>query len=1003
MPFALSHRRFAAAVLGLAILLAPRAVAAAGRRPIAETDLFRFVWIADPQISPDGRQIVFVRVTVNENKEGYDTALWIVPTEGGGPARPFTGGPRDLSPRWSPDGATIAFTRSAEREGQRQPPQIYLISLKGGEAVPLTDLPQGAAGHSWSPDGRTLAFLSTTNAEDLEKKGSKGKGDGGEERVSDVRVITRAEFRSDGGGYAEPGRHAHIWTVGVPAPGAGAPEPKQITRGELDEDAPVWSPDGKLLVFAANRDPEALYAPPDSDLYAVPSEGGEIFKLLDMDGAAAAPFFSPDGRRMAFAGVLDSGSVRSHNQVDLFVAEAEPGAEVRNLTAHYDGDIGKGLAADQHPPRGGRPGSAVWSRDGRSIYVIAGERGRINLKRIDAATGAVRPLTEGPQEIVSYTATPDGTRIAMVVSTATVISDLHVLDTATGRSTVLVRPNEELFAQLEITEPEEITYRSFDGREIHAFVQKPPGFDPAKKYPLILNIHGGPHSAYGHAFFHEMHWMAAKGYVVLYPNPRGSATYGQEFGNVIQYRFPGDDAKDLLAGVDEMVKRGSIDPKRLGVTGGSGGGLLTNWIITQTDRFAAAVAQRSIADWASFWYTADVALFTPSWFRGAPWEDPEDFARRSPITHVAKITTPLMLIEGEADHRTPPGAGGEMMFRALKYLKKPVVMVRFPGEPHDFSRTGRPWHRVERLRHILAWFDKYLMGAKIDAYGVGPAPEATSLLGEPLFAPELPPEVRADREAKLAEARAAWEAAPDDADAVLWLGRRTAYLGRYREAVEIFSAGIAKHPEDARLYRHRGHRFLTLRDFDRAIADLATAARLVEGRPDEVEPDGLPNARNIPTSTLQSNIWYHLGLAHYLKGDFAKALAAYRECLKVSTNPDMLAATTHWLYMTLRRLGREEEAARVLAPITADMDVIENRAYHRLLLMYKGELAPDDLRRGADGDLDPPTLGYGLGNWHLYNGRREEAVRTFREVVVRGPWAAFGAIAAEADLKRLGS
>jgi dipeptidyl aminopeptidase/acylaminoacyl peptidase len=206
--------------------------------------------------------------------------------------------------------------------------------------------------------------------------------------------------------------------------------------------------------------------------------------------------------------------------------------------------------------------------------------------------------------------------------------------------------------------------------------------------------------------------------VVLYPNPRGSSSYGQEFGNVIQYEFPGDDAKDLLAGVDEMVRRGIADPKKLGVTGGSGGGILTNWIVTQTDRFAAAAAQRSIADWTTFFYTADFTLFRPTWFRGAPWEDPQDFARRSPITYANRITTPLMLIEGEADYRTPPAAGGEMMFRALKYQKKPTVMIRFPGESHELSRSGQPWHRVERLRHIVAWMDKYLQGKKIDTYDV---------------------------------------------------------------------------------------------------------------------------------------------------------------------------------------------------------------------------------------------------------------------------------------------
>ena len=284
------------------------------------------------------------------------------------------------------------------------------------------------------------------------------------------------------------------------------------------------------------------------------------------------------------------------------------------------------------------------------------------------------------------------------------------------------------------------------------------------------------------------------------------------------------------------------------------------------------------------------------------------------------------------------------------------------------------------------------------------AAEAVSLFGEPLLPPVLAPDVQADREARLAEAQAAAEARPDDADALVWLGRRTAYLGRYREAVEIFSRGTARHPEDARFLRHRGHRWITLRRFDRAIADLEAAARLVEGRPDEVEPDGLPNARNIPTSTLQSNIGYHLGLARYLTGDFEGALAAYREAMEVSGNPDMLVATSHWLYMTLRRLDREAEAARVLAPIQADMDILENGAYHRLLLMYRGELSPESLLAPAEGgdDLDPVSVGYGVGNWHLYNGRRREAVRVLQDVLARGQWASFGHIAAEVDLKQLG-
>jgi tetratricopeptide (TPR) repeat protein len=279
--------------------------------------------------------------------------------------------------------------------------------------------------------------------------------------------------------------------------------------------------------------------------------------------------------------------------------------------------------------------------------------------------------------------------------------------------------------------------------------------------------------------------------------------------------------------------------------------------------------------------------------------------------------------------------------------------------------------------------------------------EATSLLGQPLTRPQLPDETRRRYEQALGEARRQYETDSTDVDAIIWLGRRTAYLGRFREASDIYTRGIRLHPGDARLYRHRGHRYITIRKFDRAIEDFERAASLVAGRADEIEPDGLPNARNTPTSTLQSNIWYHLGLAHYLKGDFERALDAYRECMKVSTNPDMLVATSHWLYMTLRRLGRDAEAARVLEPIVRDLDVIENGAYHRLLLMYKGELLVDSLlTASSSAALDDVTTAYGVGNWYLYNGHAARAREIFQRIVRTGNWAAFGGIAAEAELAR---
>jgi dipeptidyl aminopeptidase/acylaminoacyl peptidase len=702
-------------LVSLAALAIALVAAAAPKRPIAETDLYAFHWIASPQISPDGAKIVYTLVTVNSKHDNYENSLWIIPSSGG-PSRPLTSGPHDSSPRWSPDGRTLAFLRAPEqkdKDGKPQPAQIYLLSMDGGEARQLTDLPKGASGLAWSPNGERIAFLSTTLPKDIDKK-----KDGKDAEESDVRVIAKAAYRMNGEGYLDPDRPTHIWAV-TPLQNPGGPlKAKQVTSGEFSESDIVWSRDGKKTYFTSNRVREPYYQPPHEEIYVV-ADDGEVTKVAGIEGSIHAISLSPDGSHIAFVGSLNSGGglrQRSYSQPDLFITSTEPGTAPRNLTAAYDYDIGGGVGGDQAPPRGSGPSTPYWSADGRSIFVDSAEQGCANLQRIDAETGKVEPLTSGDHSVFSYSATPDGSKAAVLISTPTNIGDLYLLDGSSGRLDRLTHINDDLFAGLNLTEPEMIWYKSFDGRRIQAWVQRPPDFTPGKKYPLILDIHGGPHSAYGYTFDHEFQWMAAKGYVVLYPNPRGSTSYGQEFGNLIQYAYPGDDFKDLMAGVDDLIARGWVDPDKLGVTGGSGGGVLTNWTIGHTTRFKAAVSQRSIADWRDFWYTADFTLFTPFWFRGAPWEQEADFKARSPITYVDKIATPLMLIEGESDFRTPPGAGGEQMFRALKYLKKPVVMVRFPGETHELSRSGKPVHRVERLQHIVAWFDKYLEGQEIHTY-----------------------------------------------------------------------------------------------------------------------------------------------------------------------------------------------------------------------------------------------------------------------------------------------
>ena len=702
----------------LALLAA--APAAAQRRAITETDILKFVWVADPQISPDGSQVAFVRVDVNEKADTYDTSIWIVAADGSAAPRRLTGSTRDSAPRWSPDGASLAFVRAAEKDGKVQPPQIYVLAMAGGEARAVTEIPRGAANPAWSPDSRMLAFTSTAKPADLapkpESKKQEGKDAPPPPRQSDVRVITEPVYRANGVagfGYVDRDRPSQIWTVTLPAAGAAPAAPKPVTTGAFAAGNHTWSADGRQIYFVSDRRPQPYYLPGDSDLYAVDSGGGEPKRIASIDGGIGAYAVAPDGRRIAFLGTVHGNPERSHSQTDLWVVET-PGGTPRNLTEAYDYDAGGSVGGDQRAPRGGHPAAPVWDADGRSIFMRAGIQGNADMVRVDVDSGAVmEPPEKKRHDVMSYTADKDARRFALVISTPTRVGDVFLADGSSGGAPrKLTGFNDALFDQLTLTEPEEFWYASFDGRRIQGWIQKPPAFDAAKKYPLIVQIHGGPHAAYGNTFTHEFQWMAAKGYVVLYTNPRGSSNYGQEFGNIIQFAYPGDDYKDIMAGVDEVVKKGYVDASRMGVTGGSGGGLLTNWTVTQTNRFKAAVSQRDISDWSNFWYTADFTLFRQTWFRKPPFQDPADFARRSPITYVEKIQTPLLFILGDEDWRTPPSAGGEELFRALKYLKRETAMVRFPNENHELSRSGKPWHRVERLQHIVGWFDRFVLGKK---------------------------------------------------------------------------------------------------------------------------------------------------------------------------------------------------------------------------------------------------------------------------------------------------
>jgi dipeptidyl aminopeptidase/acylaminoacyl peptidase len=672
-------------------------------RSITIEDLYKIKFLSRPRISPDGQRVAFVATTIDEHKHAYHASIWVAPTRGG-EVRRFTSGPANAhSPAWSPDGRWLAFVSDREgestgkndREHGKGKPQVWLIPGDGGEAHQLTFMPHGASNPTWSPDSQRLVFSAAVGPLDEETEDGKP--------LPRVRVIDRLLYRLDGVGFIHDKRQ-HLFLVDL----TGS-EPQQLTDGDWDDKDPTWSPDGTRIAFTSSRG-EDRWRLPCPDIYTLPiqnNQAGELQCLTDGTRSCYSPSWSPDGKTIAF---IAKPKLRSANHTELFTiaAGSKPGA-VRCLTSEFEGSCSDWTNSDMTNEQ--LLPAPQWSSDGKMLYILASQRGATRVYAISSEGAGKQPpmLTPGNVHAMDFSTDRAKSTIAILIEDSTHLAEIFVCPIAApGELRQLTSFNDALLDELALAAPEYMPYTGADGWPMDGWILKPRDFDAGRKYPLVVEIHGGPNTQYGYGFMHEMQVLAAAGYVVLYTNPRGSLGYGRDFALAVRGAWAVKDSLDIMAGVDALLQKGYIDEQRMGVIGGSYGGFMTSWLVGHTDRFKAAVADRSVINRFSFFGSSDIGWdFTDDDMETPPWEDPERYMRMSPITYVKQIHTPLLIIHSESDLRCNIEQS-EQLFAALKYLDREVLFVRFEGQNHGLSRSGHPKSRLERLRHIKTWFEKHL-------------------------------------------------------------------------------------------------------------------------------------------------------------------------------------------------------------------------------------------------------------------------------------------------------
>ncbi len=643
-------------------------------------DIFNMEYVSDPQISPDGSKIIYVRNFKDVMTDRNLSNLWIINFDGSNNRPLTTGNHNDFAPKWSHDGTKIVFKSNMADDKMK----LYLMWLDTKETMALTNTPQSPRAVSWSYDDKHLAFNMFVPEANKSIIKMPGKPEGAKWNEP-PKYIDKMNYRGDGEGYYKGG-NSQLFTLPI-----SGGTPKQLTFSEFDHGAPIWAKDNTHLYFNANFHKDEEFEPVDSEIYSINVNNGEINPLTDRYGPDVNPVLSPDGAKIAYLGFDDRH--QGYQLTQLYVMNTD-GTGSQLISGDFDRDVE----------------DMAWNSKGNGFYFSYTDQGVGKLAsmslsgKVDAITDGLGGLSLGrPYNAASFSASSNN-KFAYTIGDTSHPSDLGVADTKSSKR--LTALNDDLFSFKKLGNVEEIWWESsYDQRKIQGWVVTPPDFDPSKKYPMILEIHGGPFTSYGAVYSAEIQAYAAEGYVVLYSNPRGSTSYGEEFGNLIHHDYPNHDYEDLMSGVDAVLEKGYVDEENLFVTGGSGGGVLTAWIVGKTDRFKAAVVAKPVINWTSFVLYADgVQFFSKYWFGKKPWEDPENYMRRSPLTYVGNVTTPTMLLTGEEDYRTPI-AESEQFYAALKLENVETALVRIPGASHGIA--NKPSNLVAKIAAVLAWFEKY--------------------------------------------------------------------------------------------------------------------------------------------------------------------------------------------------------------------------------------------------------------------------------------------------------